>query len=171
MKALLLASLLAAGGSTTQEYGTALHEAGHVLVAMELSGCIHPFAVSIDGTEGRTDFQFNKAEPACLDDVMTVGAAGFAAELLVLRQSRTGSEMDFMKSVRLAADMTMPQCEVNPHVYEQQCMDEGIGRRMDRALNEAYSILSLHQDELLRIARDIYSAGFLELGDPPTGCF
>ncbi|MBI4457829.1 hypothetical protein HY633_02600 [Candidatus Uhrbacteria bacterium] len=148
-------------------YETAVHEAGHVLTALELP-CVHPIAVAVRGDMGLTRLNFERNNPDCLKNMLVVGAAGLAAERLILRQSRTGWELDRANAASIAGELTAPGCQVNWNVYDDQCMDEGIAMRLDAAMDQAYSILSLHQEELLRIADDIYAAGQLELGDPET---
>lgn len=157
---------------------TAVHEAGHVAVAIRLRGAAWIYAVRITAFGGSTETGHDRSlQQVMTDDAvrdnMIIGMAGFAAERALLGEPSLTSESDMNAVTRLAmsrlasgVDPTFPPISfdaLNPFVSQDLMRAAGtaLAERLEAARGNAEAIVASATGAIERFARVLDEAGEL----------
>jgi ATP-dependent Zn protease len=130
-----------------ESYGTAVHEAGHIVVAWALGLHTESTAIGVRGDETAGEVQI--ADPSHLpliDQIALCSAGGDAQQLLGIEAHGTATWGDIGKVIELIGD------------YPK---DEGDKLRF-AGFDRSKQLLLLHRDKLEVLARELWKRGELD---------
>lgn len=158
------------GAYSERKHRAAIHESGHALVANQLGLAITSISLrdSSEGTDGITRIcASNSGTAEAMGDLLTIGLAGRAAEVLVFGTPSAGAAHDLQTTTAICREMYCRwglgnQLSVCDATRPPNDINEAVERALRAAMKKAFRQLSTHRMDLRRLADALLKRGSLE---------